>query len=423
MTEEQFLQLLEKFHRKQLTPEELLNFLQAAEEERFESLIIQRLQQDLEQIRRTIAADAETQSKVWKAVRRQTALSSQHTTAPASTASPAPSDAEQAPLANSADTAHPVVHRIGAGRKWRWAAAAVVAMALFSVFYWFPRNEQKEQGVAVAPPTIPTDIQPGGDKAILTLADGSTIVLDSTGKGILARQGSVQIVKQADGQLSYIAAGQSNNQPMTNTMRTPRGGQYQLTLPDGTKVWLNAISSITYPTLFVGNQRKVKISGEAYFEVRSDPKRPFVVEAGNMKVQVLGTHFNVMAYEDEMNIVTTLVEGRVDILHDNRKTPLTPGDQAHLSPNGEVRVIGHADLQEALAWKNGYFQFTSANMNTILHQLSRWYDADFVYNNDIPLHFTGQLRRNRTLSELFNELAMTGELQFQIEGRKIIVSP
>jgi ferric-dicitrate binding protein FerR (iron transport regulator) len=199
-------------------------------------------------------------------------------------------------------------------------------------------------------------------------------------------------------------------------------------LADGTKVWLNAASSVRFPVAFTGKERKVEITGEAYFEVAKDKTKPFRVKANSSEIEVLGTHFNVNAYDDEASIKTTLLEGKVKISVpvSGRKSSyksLFPGEQAEISKDGKIKVKGHADTEEAVAWMNGHFQFKSADIKTVLRQIARWYDVEIEYRGNIDLHFTGQLTRNENVSKVLNELMLTGEVHFKIDGRKIIVSP
>ncbi|HQW44934.1 MAG TPA: FecR domain-containing protein, partial [Chitinophagaceae bacterium] len=208
---------------------------------------------------------------------------------------------------------------------------------------------------------------------------------------------------------------------------TPRGGQYQVTLSDGTQVWLNAASSIRFPVVFTGTERKVEITGEAYFEVAKNKAMPFKVTAGSSEVEVLGTHFNINSYTDEPYIKTTLLEGSVKVTvpasaAGQSSKILQYGQQTAVNKEGKISVLNNADLEEAVAWKNGRFQFKSADLKTILRQISRWYDADVEYRGNVNIHFTGQLPRNDNVNKVFEKLALTGEVNFKVEGKKIIVT-
>jgi ferric-dicitrate binding protein FerR (iron transport regulator) len=194
-------------------------------------------------------------------------------------------------------------------------------------------------------------------------------------------------------------------------------------LADGTQVWLNAASSIRFPVVFTGAERKVEITGEVYFEVSKNAAIPFKVKTAASEVVVLGTHFNVNAYDDEAAVKTTLLEGSVKIIAAGQPIKyLQPGQQSAINKQGTITVLNNADIEEALAWKNGRFQFNSADLKSILRQISRWYDVDVVYKGNVNLHFTGQLTRNDNVSKVFEELVLTGEVHFKIEGKKIIVT-
>lgn len=317
-------------------------------------------------------------------------------------------------------------------RKWMVAAAAILLIMLSAgSYYLFIKNDNEQPLVRNKPVPQLNDIAPGGNKALLTLADGTTIVLDSAANGTLTSQGNIQVKKLHNGQIAYIINGQQvteNDEAFYNTISTPRGGQYQVTLADGTKVWLNAASSIRFPVVFTGTERKVEMTGEAYFEVFKNKANPFKVKAAGSEVAVLGTYFNVNAYTDESAIRTTLLEGSVKvsvpgITKTGAEKYLTPGQQSAVLVNGMIDVLNDADTEEAVAWKNGRFQFHSADLKSILRQIARWYDVEVVYNGNVNLHFTGQLTRNGNVSKVFEKLALTGEVQFAIEGKKIIVSP
>jgi transmembrane sensor len=312
---------------------------------------------------------------------------------------------------------------------WRIpAAAAVFLLIASSIFFIFnPKNKKQELAkTELNRPTPVNDIAPGGNKAVLTLADGSSIVLDSAANGTLTQQGNIKVQKLDNGQLAYTVNGKQvteNDEAFYNTISTPRGGQYQVTLADGTQVWLNAASSIRFPVVFTGAERKVEITGEVYFEVSKNAAIPFKVKTAASEVVVLGTHFNVNAYDDEAAVKTTLLEGSVKIIAAGQPIKyLQPGQQSAINKQGTITVLNNADIEEALAWKNGRFQFNSADLKSILRQISRWYDVDVVYKGNVNLHFTGQLTRNDNVSKVFEELVLTGEVHFKIEGKKIIVT-
>ncbi len=312
-------------------------------------------------------------------------------------------------------------------------AATIVFLTLFSTgayYLLFSNHSTRElakQDKQVQKTTAP--IIPGGNKAILTLADGSTVILDSTDNGIISEQGNIKVKKLKNGLLAYEINGKfitENDELFYNTISTPRGGQYQITLSDGTNVWLNAASSIRFPVVFVGKERKVEITGEAYMEVAKNKEKPFKVKAGLSDIEVLGTHFNVNAYDDEASIKTTLLEGAVKISagENNQSIKyLRPGQQSSVNKNGSVAVMNNADVEEAVAWKNGLFIFKSTDVKTIMRQISRWYNVDVEYRGNVNLHFTGQLTRNEDVKEVFEKIALTDEVHFKIDGRRIIVSP
>jgi len=304
-------------------------------------------------------------------------------------------------------------------RKWgRWAAAAVLAAAVAGAFFWLKPAKTKGTGaIHMAQKEVP----PGGNKAILTLADGTMVVLDSAGTGPIARQGNSTIVKKADGQIEYDVKGLAGEKVMINTMQTPRGGQYQLTLPDGTKVWLNSESSISYPAVFLGGERNVKITGEAYFEVTGDPRRPFKVELnGSSSIEVLGTHFNINAYADEPAMKATLLEGSIRLKNDGSSALLAPGDQAQIGRT--IQVHKDADLDKVVAWKNGLFNFNHSDLPEVMRQLARWYDMDVVYDGAVPdFRFRGKLSKDLSLSQVLRILEAV-DVHFNIVGKTIRVS-
>lgn len=319
-------------------------------------------------------------------------------------------------------------------RQWALPAAAAVLVILCLGGYFIFLNKPPKQKFATKTETetkIKNDIAPGGNKAVLTLANGSTILLDSAANGTLSHQGNIKIQKLTNGLIAYninSKKGTINDEVIYNTISTPRGGEYQITLADGTKVWLNAASSIRFPVAFAGKERKVTITGEAYFEVAKNKDRPFKVEANSTEVEVFGTHFNVNAYDDESSIKTTLLEGKVKVSitgQNINQLPefLLPGQQADVNKEGEIKIADHVNTEEAVAWMHGHFQFTSADLQTILRQIARWYDVDIVYDGNVKLHFTGQLNKNLNVSKVFETLSLTDEVHFKIEGKKIIVTP
>lgn len=342
-------------------------------------------------------------------------------------------------------------------RWWRYAAAAVVILAAGASAFWLFRDHTATPIVQQNQPAEPA-IQPGGNKAILTLADGSTIGLDTASNGTLVQQGNVQIVKSKAGELAYQpAAGNrqsasGNEHPAIvgyNQLATPRGGRYTLTLPDGSKVWLNAASSIRYPTSFTGKERRVEITGEAYFEVEplthkgGQEKTPFIVNintaSGNSgEVRVLGTHFNINAYGDEAVIKATLLEGSVRVMNRQSSTGhaslqsvvLKPGQQAIIASSSTKSnesspiMVQTADVEAAIAWKNGLIQFEGHDIHAAMRMLARWYNVEVEYRGSIPnAHFRGAIPSHVPVSQVLDMLEKTEEVHFEISGRKIIVTP
>lgn len=314
------------------------------------------------------------------------------------------------------------VRSIGGFKRYRWVAAALLLLIASSVVFL---NLGKKETTYSSNPArvIEQDRLPGGDRAVLTLSDGRTILLDSASNGMLAHQGATDVIKKDDGQLVYNSADGQSNEIAYNTLQTPRGGQYKITLPDGTKVWLNAASSLKYPVVFVGNERKVEITGEAYFEVAKDAAKPFKVQLNNMEVEVLGTHFNINGYTDEDAVKTTLLEGKVKVLASNTAKYLAPGQQAQLKSSGNIDVTNDVNLEETVAWKDGNFQFESSDIKTVMRQLARWYDVEVSYKGTINKHFVGSISRDVKLSQVLSMLQQTGEVKFKIEGKNLIVMP
>jgi len=318
------------------------------------------------------------------------------------------------------------VVRMKSHRIWMVAASLLILVMASISYFYFSKNENKEMQRTVAKKTNQkNDIPPGGNKAVLTLANGSSIVLDSAQNGTLTQQGNAKVVKLDGGKLIYQKDENTNAVAVQyNTITTPRGGQYQLVLADGSKVWLNSESSITFPTAFTGNERKVEIKGEAYFEVNHIATMPFHVKVNNADVAVLGTHFNINAYDDEGVMKTTLLEGSVKVSKGNESVFIAPGEQAEVGNSSDnIEVKKDVDLDEVVAWKNGYFYFDQASVQMVMNQLSRWYDVDIQYTGAIPeRQFDGEMQRSLTLSQVLKLLSQN-KVNFKIEGEKIIVTP
>ena len=303
-------------------------------------------------------------------------------------------------------------------------AAAILLPAIAITYLITKKHTQQKITPAIEVADHKYDIQPGSNKAVLTLTNGATITLDNTQNGEIIRQGNTKVVKPASGQLTYATTTPENNggEISYNTVTTPRGGQYMLTLSDGTKVWLNAASSIHFPVAFTQNERTVEITGEAYFEVVHDNKKPFSVMVKGMKIQDLGTHFNVMAYDDEENTNTTLLEGSVKIIAGKQSQLLQPGQQARLNNITGKMNLQPANGEDAVAWKNGRFEFDSEEIGQIMRSLSRWYNVDIIFEagSAADTHFSGSISRSDNISRVLRILELGGA-KFKIEGKKIIV--
>ncbi|MDB4925504.1 FecR family protein [Mucilaginibacter sp.] len=302
----------------------------------------------------------------------------------------------------------------------RYAVAASILLFLSIGGYYIFHKQPTQQTAQIQK----QDIAPGGNKAILTLANGQRLILTGAKNGLLANQGNTTINKTADGKVVYNAAASESDKVIYNTMTTPRGGQYHLTLVDGTDVWLNAMSSIKYPTAFTGKDRQVEITGEAYFEVAHNPAKPFRIMSSGQTVEVLGTHFNVNGYPDESETKTTLIQGSVKVTKTgtNETNILKPGQQAILSDR--LFAISNVKTDDAIAWKNGYFMFNNEPLESVMRKISRWYDVDIEYRDSgLKKENTyGSLSRFSDVSKVLKLLELTGAVKFHIAGNKIIVS-
>lgn len=303
------------------------------------------------------------------------------------------------------------------------AAAAVLILTMFTLIF-YPRQDEQIHNLAKAKINQPKNqIKPGSNKAILTLSDGSVINLSDANAGLVSNQGNVTVGKTPDGKLVYQVKSAKNQPLIYNTISTPRGGEYQIVLPDGTRVWLNAASSLRFPSAFTGAERKVELTGEAYFEVAKNKNQPFKIDANKMGIEVLGTHFNVNTYPDESSIKTTLLEGSVKLSSGNNHKLLKPGQQASLSSKSEfdIRVV---NVEEAVAWKNGYFIFDNENIQDIMRKVARWYDVDVVYQGKIDEgSYGGTVSRFNSVAGILRSLELTGTVHFKTEGRRITVMP
>jgi len=305
------------------------------------------------------------------------------------------------------------------------AAALVVIFFAAIIHFHLKKHQSPSFAAGIHKKHKVNDVAPGGDKAMLTLADGSKVVLNDAKDGIIANQGLTRLNKTNAGQLVYEADQSSKAAPVVyNTITTPKGGQFRIVLSDGTKVWLNAASSITFPTTFSATERKVTITGEVYFEVAKNKRVPFRVITGKQEVEDVGTCFNIKAYDDEHSISTTLVEGAVKITSGQQSALLQPGQQANL-PNRELEPISvkTVNTETVLAWKNGNFEFESEELHAIMRQVARWYDIKVIYEGNVkPRRFTASVPRNVNLSELLEMLKFMG-VNFRIDGQAVVVSP
>jgi ferric-dicitrate binding protein FerR (iron transport regulator) len=310
------------------------------------------------------------------------------------------------------------------GGWWKYAATAAVVLILFGYSVMTMMQDRPKQTLAKLDSAEVEDVAaPDGNFASITLANGEKVDLNDAGNGTLASQGKVQVIKTADGLIIYKAAtGRIKGKMQFNTLSNPKGSNViGMVLEDGTKVWLNAGSSLTYPVAFIGKERKVSITGEAYFEVAKNKAMPFRITREGMVVEVLGTHFNVNAYGDEPHMKVTLLEGAVKISSGDVSGLLKPGQQAKVK-NNDINVNSDINVDQVMAWKNGYFSFEKASIKEVMRQIARWYNIEVTYEGEIPdENFGGELRRNSKLSSVLKVLEKSG-VKFRIENNRVIVS-
>jgi ferric-dicitrate binding protein FerR (iron transport regulator) len=313
---------------------------------------------------------------------------------------------------------------------FRVAAAAAIIVVLSLTYFMFNDHPVKPIVKTKSQQQFKNDVLPGGNKAVLTLANGSQIILDSAGKGTLTQQGNTKIIKLDSGQLSYKSLNEKPDQILYNTISTPRGGQYQVVLSDGSKVWLNAASSLRFPTSFAGKEREVMLTGEGYFEVAHNSAKPFKVSVNGAEIEVLGTHFNINAYNDEATIRTTLLEGSVKIGKGSVSKTIRPGEQAQIENHGNSLnpkiMIQAVDVDAAVAWKNGRFIFHGNSIQSVMRQLARWYDIDVSYQGNLTdEEFVGVINRSRyeNISEILDMLEKTRTVSFAVSGHNVTVMP
>ena len=308
----------------------------------------------------------------------------------------------------------------------RWSVAAVFLLLIGGGAFFFLRGREARPiaTVAAKPSAL---IHPGANRAILTLANGQQIILNNVQNGTIGQQGNIKVIKLDSGELAYATpavespADQLAKGPMYNTITTPRGGQYQVTLADGTKVWLNAESSIRFPTAFVGRNREVELTGEAYFEVKADKDKPFLVKAGQTETRVLGTNFNIMAYSDEGAVKTTLLDGAVSVALGTHSALLRPGEQGQYDEYRGSITTRPVNTRAVVAWKDGYYFFDRTPVQSVMRQIARWYDVTIVYQGAAPKdEIVGKLPRTADVKEVLHIMELIG-IHFRIEGKTIVV--
>jgi len=312
----------------------------------------------------------------------------------------------------------------------RWAAAAAVVILLAGGAWLWSRGKSEAPASMAQQPLH--DVPPGHEGAVLTLADGRQIVLDSSGSGALAKQGNASVIRLSAGELTYQAESTSASAGagmVYNTLTTPRGRRTSVLLSDGTRVWLNAASSIRYPTVFSGKNRTVEVSGEAYFEVAKDAAMPFIVRTTGsslqppVEIQVLGTSFNISAYNDDDEISTTLTAGSVKVINGPALQLITPGQQLVAKDKGKLELNPGVDVQKVIAWKDGYFLFNNDDLPTIMKQLSRWYDIEVHFDGPVSAHYTGKIGRQVNISQVLNLFQAVGGVRFSVQNKEVRVLP
>ncbi|MCC6288472.1 MAG: FecR domain-containing protein [Chitinophagaceae bacterium] len=305
---------------------------------------------------------------------------------------------------------------------WRRVAvaAAILLVLGLSGYFLFHNIQPKSQEIVRIP--IPVDkVAPASNRAMIMLANGQKVYLDSAANGSLTMQGTVKLVKLADGKIAYEANGPAPAELTYNTLLNPRGSKViDITLSDGSRVWLNAGSSITYPVAFTASERKALVEGEAYFEVAHDASKPFIVSKGSTTIRVLGTHFNVNAYDDEADIRITLLQGAIRVTSNKQVAAVKPGEQAIVKAD-KIDMADAVNLEQVMSWKEGYFQMKGTDLASLMRQVARWYDVQVVYKNKVPeARFGGLINREVNLSDVLNALEQYG-IFARFENGKIIV--
>jgi ferric-dicitrate binding protein FerR (iron transport regulator) len=394
-TPDYYRQLLEKWIRNELSPQEAIDMMDHLQKDASSRLLLQKMQ---EEFRGSIDQSAADISAAGDRVRNE--------------------------LLKKIEPAQVIpIDQPGRTFSWLRAAAAIaliISLGTAAYFIFLNKGEKKEMAVKSTPVPVSHDIAAGTNKAVLTLADGTRIELDEKSKGSLLKQGPVSVTNY-EGQLIYEKKDIKQSEVEYNTLTSARGQSYSLVLADGTKLWLNAASSVRFPTAFTGHERSVEISGEVYFDVAKDPGKPFRVKTNGMELEVLGTQFDINAYPDESSVNATLVEGSVKVSAKNKDIRLSPGQQAQLSSNGNLQLLNKVNVDEIIAWKNGYFHFENADLRSILRQFSRWYDIEVVYEGELKnRNFLVIVSRNSSLSNVLKML-QANNIKFRIDGKKLIV--
>lgn len=322
-------------------------------------------------------------------------------------------------ISSSISEEKPVRYFFNKALAYKIAAAVIIALGVSFIYQSYIKTQPAEKLAVVNKPEVkqPDDY----NKAVLILANGQTVELDAAENGVLAQEGGTSIQKTGDGELLYDETGTSRNDSEVgiNTITTPKGGQYHISLPDGSKIWLNALSSLKFPTAFKGAKRVVELTGEAYFEIAKDKTKAFLVKMPNeTTIEVLGTHFNIAAYPNERSINATLLEGSIDIQKGNFKKMLVPGQMAEVTDKIQLHQV---NAEDAISWKNGLFRFDKDNVSTVMHELERWYGVEVSYNNGIPDNeITGYISRSAKLNEVLHMLELS-DVKTKQQGNKIIV--
>ncbi|MGJ1432717.1 FecR family protein [Sphingobacterium spiritivorum] len=304
--------------------------------------------------------------------------------------------------------------------KIRWIKPLSIAASILIAFgiYFFYQSQTKQPLIT---DTTTYDIPAGGNKAILTLSDGNKVILDSLSDGAAIEEGNIRITKSDDGQVTYSVRSAATSRNTFNTIETPVGGFYQIQLPDGTRVWLNALSSLKFPTSFTAGSRKVQLKGEAYFEVAKDKSKPFIVDVNDMQVTVLGTHFNINSYTPQSAIYTTVLEGSVAVSKSDLKKTVLPGQQLQYNGDNMMQLESNVDLDQIMAWKDGYFTKKSISLNALMAEVARWYGVNIVYSEPIQAEFVMKLPKDISLKELITVLELTEEVKFDLNTKTLKV--